>query len=89
MIWEGLSDRQLCELLKDSTRNGHRTAEQIVEHMNTPLVLWGWAPGDGRTPRFPRLGARTEPEMTSLPSSYNKTYISKLLVRSLADLPVV
>jgi hypothetical protein len=50
MIWEGLSDRQLCELFKDPTRNGHRTVEQIVEHMHTPLVLWGWAPGDGRTP---------------------------------------
>ena len=23
---------------------------QIVEHMSTPLVLWGWRPGDGRTP---------------------------------------
>ena len=50
MIWEGLSDRQLCELLKDPKRNGHRTAQQIVEHMSTPLVLWGWAPGEGRTP---------------------------------------
>jgi hypothetical protein len=50
MIWEGLSDRQLCELFKDPNRNGHRTAEQIVEHMHTPLVLWGWSPGDGRTP---------------------------------------
>jgi hypothetical protein len=50
MVWEGLSDRQLCKLLKDPTRNGHRTVEQIVEHMHTPLVLWGWAPGDGRTP---------------------------------------
>lgn len=50
MIWEGLSDHQLCELLKDPQQNGHRTPEQIVEHMHTPLVLWGWAPGDGRTP---------------------------------------
>jgi hypothetical protein len=50
MIWEGLSDRQLCELLKDSKRNGHRSVDQILEHMNTPLVLWGWSPGDGRTP---------------------------------------
>jgi hypothetical protein len=21
-----------------------------VEHMHTPLVLWGWAPSDGRAP---------------------------------------
>jgi hypothetical protein len=50
MIWEGLTDHQLCELFKDPQQNGHRTVEQIVEHMHTPLVLWGWAPGDGRAP---------------------------------------
>jgi hypothetical protein len=50
MIWEGLTDQQLCELLKDPKQNGHRTTEQIMEHMHTPLVLWGWTPGDGRTP---------------------------------------
>lgn len=50
MIWEGLTVHQLCELFKDPQRNGHRTPAQIVEHMHTPLVLWGWAPGDGRAP---------------------------------------
>jgi len=50
MIWEGLTDHQLCELFKDPQRNGHRTPAQIVEHMHTPLVLWGWTPGDGRNP---------------------------------------
>jgi hypothetical protein len=50
MIWEGLSDRQLCELFKDPARNGHRTVDQIVQHMSTPLVLWGWHPGEGRAP---------------------------------------
>lgn len=50
MIWEGLSDRELCELLKDPKQNGGRNPEQIVEHMHTPLVLWGWDPGEGRTP---------------------------------------
>jgi hypothetical protein len=50
MIWEGLSDRALCELLKDPHQNGHRTIERIVEHMSTPLVTWGWHPGDGRDP---------------------------------------
>ncbi len=50
MIWEGLSDAQLCELLKDPRQNGHRNIDEIVEHMNTPLVLWGWNPGEGRTP---------------------------------------
>jgi hypothetical protein len=50
MIWEGLSDRDLCELLKDPKQNGGRSINQIVEHMDTPLVLWGWNPGGGRTP---------------------------------------
>jgi len=50
MIWEGLSDRQLCELFKNPAQNGHRTVNQIVQHMNSPLVLWGWHPGEGRTP---------------------------------------
>jgi hypothetical protein len=50
MIWENLSNRQLCELFKDSERNGHRTVDGIVQHMNTPLVLWGWHPGERRTP---------------------------------------
>jgi hypothetical protein len=50
MIWEGLNDHQLCELLKDPKQNGERTVQQIVDHMSTPLVLWGWNPGDGRSP---------------------------------------
>jgi len=50
MIWAGLSDTELCDLLKDPKQNGHRNVEQIVEHMTTPkLVLWGWNPGEGRT----------------------------------------
>lgn len=50
MIWQGLTDHQLCELLKDPKQNGNRTVDQIVQHMHTPLVLWGWNPGEGRTP---------------------------------------
>jgi hypothetical protein len=50
MIWEGLTDNQLCELFKDRKQNGNRTVDEIVEHMNAPLVLWGWNPGEGRTP---------------------------------------
>ena len=50
MIWKGLTDHQLCELIKDPQQNGYRTIAQIVEHMKTPLVLWGWHPGEGRTP---------------------------------------
>lgn len=50
MIWQGLTDRQLCELFKNRERNGNRNVDEIVEHMTTPLVLWGWNPGEGRTP---------------------------------------
>jgi hypothetical protein len=50
MIWEGLNARQLCESIKDPARNGHKSIQQIVEHMQTPLVRWGWAPGEGREP---------------------------------------
>jgi hypothetical protein len=50
MVWEGLNGHQLCELFKDPEQNGGRTVDQIVEHMTTPLVLWGWNPGEGRTP---------------------------------------
>ena len=50
MIWEGLTNRQLCELFKDPRQNGSRNVDQIVEHMTTPLVLWGWNPGEGRNP---------------------------------------
>jgi hypothetical protein len=50
MIWEGLSDHQLCTLFKDPKQNGGRTIQQIEEHMHTPVVLWGWNPGPGRTP---------------------------------------
>jgi hypothetical protein len=63
MIWEGLSPRELCELIKDPARNGHRSIQQIVEHMRTPVVRWGWTPGDGREPiptPFSEFFARVE-----------------------------
>jgi hypothetical protein len=51
MIWQGLTDRQICEQLKDPPRNGHRSLADIEEHMATDkLVAWGWDPGPGRDP---------------------------------------
>jgi hypothetical protein len=50
MIWEGRSDHDLCESLKDPKQNGGRNMEQIVEHMHSRLVLWAWNPGEGREP---------------------------------------
>jgi len=37
--------------LKDPARNGSRSPAQVVDHVrDAPLVLWGWHPGEGRTP---------------------------------------
>ena len=51
MLWEGLTQAQICEQMKDPVRNGgKRTGEEIIEHMKVdPLVLWAWTPGAGRT----------------------------------------
>jgi hypothetical protein len=51
MIWQGKSDGEICNQIKDPKQNGHRTVAQIVEHMTADkLVLWGWEPGEGRNP---------------------------------------
>ncbi len=51
MIWQGLSDAQLCESLKDPKQNRGRNIDQLVEHLTADkLVTWGWNPGEGRTP---------------------------------------
>jgi hypothetical protein len=51
MVFEGLDASALCEQLKDPARNGGKDLDALVHHVSTdPLVLWGWAPGHGRTP---------------------------------------
>jgi hypothetical protein len=51
MIWEGLTDGQLCESIKDPKQNRGRNLDQLVEHLTEDkLVMWGWNPGEGRTP---------------------------------------
>lgn len=51
MIWEGLTDAQLCESIKDPKQNRGRNIDQLVEHLTEDkLVMWGWNPGTGRTP---------------------------------------
>lgn len=50
MGWEGLDDHDLAETLRDRAKNGDRSLEELREHMaHDPLVLWGWAPGPGRS----------------------------------------
>jgi hypothetical protein len=51
LVFQGKSARDLCLQLKDPQRNGGRTLEKSIEHLEAdPLVLWAWAPGDGRMP---------------------------------------
>jgi hypothetical protein len=51
MLWQGLSSRDLCRMIKDPSRNGRRSPQDLIEHMEKePLVLWGWDPGPGLQP---------------------------------------
>lgn len=49
MAWKGLSIGELCRTLKDPTKNGNRSLQDLIPHMNTSLVRWAWNPGPGRT----------------------------------------
>ena len=51
MAWEGKTLGEICTQLKDPRRNGGRDVAAILKHVTTDsLVLWGWQPGQGRTP---------------------------------------
>jgi hypothetical protein len=51
MVFERTAPREICLHLKDPAQNGHRSPEEVVEHVRKDsLVLWGWDPGEGRTP---------------------------------------
>jgi hypothetical protein len=51
MIWQGPTDAQICESIKDRKQNRNRNLEQLVEHLTEDkLVTWAWNPGEGRTP---------------------------------------
>ena len=51
MAWETspgvpMTGAQLCSQLLDPARNGNRTPNDLLEHVETePLVLWSWNPG--------------------------------------------
>ncbi len=50
MIVEGRSAGALCRQLKDPAQNGGKSVADLLHHVGEdPLVLWGWAPGDGRS----------------------------------------
>ena len=49
MIWQGLTDAQLCRSIKNPKQNRGRNIDQLVEHLTQDkLVAWGWNPGEGR-----------------------------------------
>jgi hypothetical protein len=51
MAWQGKSLGQICEQIKDRSRNGGKSLAQIQEHMaHDSLVGWGWNPGGTRAP---------------------------------------
>jgi len=51
MIWQGLTDGQICRAIKDPKQNKNRNLGQLVEHLTEDkLVAWGWNPGEGRDP---------------------------------------
>lgn len=49
MSWKGLSVGELCRTLKDPAKNGNRSLQDLVPHMETSLVRWAWNPGPGRS----------------------------------------
>jgi hypothetical protein len=51
MSWQNRTPQQICEQLKDPSKNGGRTIAQIVEHIaHDELVAWAWSPGYDREP---------------------------------------
>ena len=49
MVFEGKSPRALAKQLLDPATNGHKTKQQLIEHVTSDsLVLGGWNPGEGR-----------------------------------------
>jgi hypothetical protein len=49
LVFEGKSAGELCRQMKDPLRNGGKSLHAVIDHLETPLVFWGWAPGDGRS----------------------------------------
>lgn len=49
MAWRGLSTGELCRTLKDPAKNGNRSLQDLVPHMDTSLVRWAWNPGPERS----------------------------------------
>jgi hypothetical protein len=48
LVFQGKSSGELCRQMRDPATNGGKQPKDLIEHMETPLVLWGWEPGPGR-----------------------------------------
>jgi hypothetical protein len=50
MVFERRTPAELCAQIKNPAKNGGKSLDALAEHMeHDPLVLWGWAPGPGRS----------------------------------------
>jgi hypothetical protein len=49
MVFQGKTPQELAEQMKDPKRNGGKSPHDLLEHVKTDLVKWGWNPGEGRT----------------------------------------
>jgi mono/diheme cytochrome c family protein len=49
LVFQGRSPHDLAMQLKNRSQNGNKSLHDLIEHMNTDLVKWGWEPGDGRS----------------------------------------
>ena len=48
MVWQGLTDAQICQSIKDPQQNKNRNLDQLVEHLTEDkLVMWAWNPVKG------------------------------------------
>lgn len=48
LVFVGATASALCRQIKDPKRNGGKDMAALREHLDTPLVRWGWSPGFGR-----------------------------------------
>jgi cytochrome c5 len=49
LVFQGKTAHELALQLKDTKQNGNKSPHDLIEHMKTDLVKWGWKPGEGRT----------------------------------------
>jgi len=49
LVFQGKTAHELAMQMKDPKTNGGKSPHDLIEHMKTDLVKWGWHPGEGRT----------------------------------------